>query len=258
MNRSRRIRVVAVAAPAFAGALVLALALAGPRAAGAQEPGWSVSVYAQESFPKQTRTNAQIDQINAMFGTGFDTWDDVHNLSLGGKLFRRAAERWWVGLEADWSAGAIDGEATVDTLAGPARLKFEQRYSVYADLMAAAHFLPCPRCERFEPFVLMGAGVAYEKDRTTLTLRNEFLDEGLFVDNDGWFPVATAGLGAQIPLTASHRVGLEVGIAYFWGRLEHQVAARGSLAPAPRVTADTDSTGPNYWLGLAWRFGARR
>jgi opacity protein-like surface antigen len=257
MDRSRRHRFV-VAVPALAGALVSLLALASSSALVAQEPGWSVSVYAQESFPKQTRTNAQIDQINAMFGTGFDTWDDIHNLSLGAKLFRRVAPRWWLGLEADWSAGAIDGKATVDTLAGPATLKFEQRYSVYADLMAAAHFLPCPDCRRFEPFVLMGAGVAYEKDRTTLTLRNEYLDEGLSVDNDGWFPVATAGLGAQIPLTARRNVALEVGVAYFWGRLEHKVPANGSLAPAPEVTADTDSTGPNYWLGVSWRFGAPR
>jgi hypothetical protein len=30
--------------------------------------------------------------------------------------------------------------------------------------------------------------------------------------------------------------------------------ARGSLAPAPEVLADTDSTGPNYWLGVGRRF----
>jgi hypothetical protein len=102
----------------------------------------------------------------------------------------------------------------------------------------------------------MGAGVAYEKDRTTLTLRNDFLDEGLEVRNDGWFPVATAGLGLNVALSARRTCFLEAGIAYFWGRLEHQVAASGALAPAPEVTADTDSTGPNYWLGFAWRFGA--
>jgi len=27
--------------------------------------------------PKQTRTNAQIEQINDTFGVDFDTWDDV-------------------------------------------------------------------------------------------------------------------------------------------------------------------------------------
>jgi hypothetical protein len=258
VDRFRRRRLVVIAAPALAGVLALALGLVAPGAAGAQEEGWSATVYLQEAFPKQTRTNAQIEQINQTFGSRFETWDDVHNISLGAKVFRRAATRWWVGIEGDWSAGSISGNARVDTPAGPATLKFEQRYSVYADLMAAAHFLPCPDCRRFEPFVLMGAGVAYEKDRTTLTLRNELLDEGLFVDNDGWFPVATAGVGAQVLLSDRHHLALEVGVAYFWGRLEHQVAANGSLAPAPQVTADTDSTGPNYWLGIAWRFGARR
>ena len=235
--------------------LLLALAASPARAATA-DGGWSATLYVQEAFPKQTRTNAQIDQINAAFGTSFDTWDDIHNLSLGGKLYRHLAPRWWVGLEADWSAGAISGKATIDTLAGPARVSFEQRYSVYADLMAAGHFLLCDPCRRVEPFVLAGAGVAYEKDRTTLTLRNDFLDEGLLVRNDGWFPVATVGLGLNVPLTARRSSFLEAGVAYFWGRLEHRVPASGSLAPAPEVTADTDSSGPNYWLGFAWRFGA--
>jgi len=237
-------------------AIPLAVVLGAPQAAAAEEPGWSATVYVQEAFPKQTRTNAQIDQINAMFGTDFDTWDDVHNLSLGAKVFKRVAPMWRVGLEFDWSAGSISGDATIPTEAGPAQVSFEQKYDIYADLMAATHFLPCTTCERFEPFVLGGLGFAYEKDKTTLTLRNDFLDEGLFVDNDGWFPVATVGLGATVALNQKRTVGLELGVAYFWGRLEHKVAAEGSLAPAPEVTADTDSTGPNYWLGVAWKFGA--
>ncbi len=236
--------------------LPILAALSAPPGQAAEEGGWSATIYVQEAFPKQTRTNAQIDQINAMFGTDFDTWDDIHNLSLGGKLYRRVAPRWWVGVEADWSAGEITGDATIDTLAGPAKLSFEQRYSVYADLMAAAHFLFCDPCGRVEPFLLMGAGVGYEKDKTTLTLRNDYLDEGLEVRNDGWFPVGTAGLGLNVALSKSHPYFLEMGVAYFWGRLVHQATATGSLAPAPEVTADTDSTGPNYWLGFAWRFGA--
>lgn len=252
--RSSARPLAALAAPFVV--LVFVAALVAPAPAAAQEPGWSATVYVQEAFPKQTRTNAQIDQINAMFGTRFDTWDDIHNLSLGAKVFRQVAPRWRVGVEADWSAGSISGDATIDTEAGPARVAFEQKYSIYADLMAATHFLPCPSCERVEPFVLGGIGAAYEKDKTTLTLRNEYLDEGLFVDNDGWFPVATVGVGATVALNARRTLGLELGVAYFWGRLEHKVPARGSLAPAPEVTADTDSTGPNYWLGLAWKFGA--
>lgn len=236
--------------------VVAALALVGAWAsapAGAVEG--SFDLFLQEAFPKQTRTNAQIAEINAAFDTDFDDWDDVHNLSLGAKLLWRVAPRWRVGVEVDWSQGAVDGEATVETLAGPARLEFEQRYSVYADLMAAAHFLPCPQCRRVEPFVLLAAGAAYEKDRTTLTLRNEFLDEGLRADHDGSYPVATAGVGLDVPFGARRRTCFQVGVAYFWGRLEDTVPVRGSLAPAPETIADTDSTGPNYWLGLAWRFG---
>ena len=109
---------------------------------------------------------------------------------------------------------------------------------------------------RVEPFVLLAAGFAYEKDRTTLTLRNDYLDESLRVDHDGTYPVATVGIGVDIPLTRSRTTFLQVGTAYFWGRLEEEAAAQGSLAPAPQVTADTDSTGPNYWIGLSWRLGA--
>ena len=116
--------------------------------------------------------------------------------------------------------------------------------------------MPCPTCRRIEPFVLLAAGFAYEKDRTTLTLRNDYLDESLRVDHDGTYPVATVGIGVDIPLTRSRTTFLQVGTAYFWGRLEEEAAAQGSLAPAPQVTADTDSTGPNYWIGLSWRLGA--
>ena len=242
-------------------ALVAVTLVAGALAAApaaAEDAGWTAVVLVQEAFPKQSVANEQIELINSTFGVDFDTWDDVHNLSLGVKVFRHLTPRWRVGFEADWSAGGIDGTATIPTEAGPAELAFEQSYSVFADLMAAAHYQLCPTCERFEPFLLGGAGVAYEKDRTTLTLRNEYLDEGLIVDNDGWFPCFTAGLGAQVALSASRTWWLEFGVAYYWGRLEHQVPAEGSLAPAPEVTADTDSTGPNYWLGLAWRFGAPR
>ena len=236
-----------------AGFGVLLVVLAGP--AWAQvAPEWAVTGYLQEAFPKQTRTNQQIAEINQIFGADFDDWDDVHNLSLGVKLLRRVSPRWLAGLELDYSAGAIDGSATVPTEAGPAAVDFEQRYSVFADFMVAAHWQPCRGCERAVPFVLLAAGIGYEKDRTTLTLRNAYLDEELRVDNDGWFPAATAGLGLDVPFGERRLWYGELGVAYFWGRLEHHVPALGSLAPAPEVLADTDSTGPNYWVGVGWRF----
>jgi hypothetical protein len=36
--------------------------------------------------------------------------------------------------------------------------------------------------------------------------------------------------------------------------MTNQVPATGDLAPSPRVTADTDLTGPNYWLGIGHSF----
>lgn len=218
---------------------------------------WTIDLYVQEAFPKQTRTNQQIAEINGLLGTSFEDWDDIHNLSLGTKLLWHASPAWKLGVEIDYSQGEVSGAETVETIAGPARAEFEQRYSTFVDLLAAAHWLPCADCRRAEPFVLLAAGWAYEKDRTTLTLRNDFLDESLRVDHDGTYPVATAGLGLDIPLSKRRTPLLQLGVAYFWGRLEEQVAASGSLAPAPEVTADTDSSGPNYWIGISWRLGAR-
>jgi hypothetical protein len=243
-------------------AVVAALALgtwpAGASSAPADAPAWTANLYLQRSFPKQTRTNRQIAEINDALGTRFDDWGDITNLSVGGQLLRRVAPRWKLGLEADYSQGELAGHALVPTEAGPARVDFRQRYSTFADLFAAAHFLPCPGCRRAEPFVLVAAGVGFEKDYTTLRLHNDFVDERLRVDNDGTFPVFTAGVGVDLPLGSRRTLFLQLGGAYFWGRFQQHVPARGSLAPAPEVLADTDSTGPNYWIGVSWHFGSER
>lgn len=237
--------------------LVSAWSLAALLPLRAQEaPGpWSSTLYLQQSWPRQTETNRQIRQdINGTFGTHFRTWDDVANLNLGLQLFRDLSPAWKVGLELDWSAGKIDGAESVDTPAGPATLAFEQKYTLYADLLAVAHWRPLGTAGRWVPFAVLGAGLAYEQDRTRLTLRNAVLDEGLFVDNHGWFPMATVGLGADVYLTARRTWYLEAGASFSWARLKHTVPASGSLAPGPTVTADTDSTGPNVWMGIGRRF----
>jgi len=210
--------------------------------------------YLQQSFPKQTVTNQQIQQINQMFGVNFDDWSDVANLSVGAQLFKRVSPYWKVGVQVDYSAGAIKGSQTITTEAGPAELSFEQRYHSYFDVYAVAHFLPCPNCSKVVPFIYGGVGYGYESDRTTLTLRNEFLDEGLKVENDGWFPTYSAGVGIDVPLSSKDTWYLEFGGAYVWARMINTVPASGSLAPAPEVTADTDFTGPNYWLGIGLKF----
>ena len=242
----------------FSRCLVLLLggavaALAAPARTADDKPFY-LTVYLQDSWPKQTVTNAQIQQINGTFGTRFDDWSDVANLSLGAQLFKRISLRWKLGLQVDYSQGAIKGHATVPTEADPARLAFEQRYSAYADLYLVAHYLPCPSCAAVIPLVYGGAGLGYEKDRTTLSLANEYIDQRLLVDNDGWFPTFSAGLGADVPFSGAGNWYVEFGAAYVWARMTHTVPASGALAPAPRVTADTDFTGPNVWLGVGTRF----
>ena len=218
-------------------------------------PGpWSMTAYLQQSWPKQTETNRQIREINATFGSSFRTWDDVPNLNLGLHLFHDLNPKWKVGLGFDYSRGKIDGMATVDTLAGPAALTFKQEYGIYADLFLLAQYRPMGAAGRWVPFLLGGVGLAYEKDQTRLTLRNSFLDESLQVDNSGWFPIATLGVGVDIYLSERRTWYAEAGLSYSWARLRHSVPATGSLATSPSVTADTDSTGPNVWVGLGRRF----
>lgn len=142
----------------------------------------------------------------------------------------------------------------MDTPAGPATLAFEQKYAVYADLLAMVKFRPLGANRRWSPFILAGLGLAYEKDRTLLTLRNDMQDETLVhVDNSGWFPMLTAGAGADVYFSDKRSWYAEMGVSYSWARLKHDVSASGSMAP-PTVRADTDSTGPNVWLGLGRRF----
>ncbi len=237
-----------------AAAVALAAGSASPARAADEGGPYYFTLYLQQSWPKQSVTNAQIQQINQMFGTDFDDWSDVANLSLGAQLFKRVSPRWKVGLQVDYSQGGIKGHATVPTEAGDAQLSFEQRYSVYADLYVIAHYLPCPSCTRVIPFVYGGGGFGYEKDRTTLTLRNDYIDQGLAVDNDGWFPTFSAGVGIDVPLSSTTPWYMEFGAAYVWARMTNTVPASGALAPAPEVTADSDFTGPNVWIGIGKRF----
>lgn len=234
-------------------AALLAMVASPARAADDGNP-YYFTIYLQQAWPKQTATNAQIQQINQMFGTNFDDWSDIANLSLGAQLFKRVSPHWKVGLQLDYSQGGIKGHATVPTEAGDARLAFEQRYSTYVDLYVVAHYLPCPSCTRVIPFIYGGGGYGYEKDRTTLTLKNDYIDQGLLVNNSGWFPTFSAGVGIDVPLSSKNSWYLELGAAYVWARMTNTVPATGALAPAPTVTADTDFTGPNIWIGFGRRF----
>lgn len=210
--------------------------------------------YVQQAWPKQTTTNRQIEDINAAFGTNFDDWGDVPNLSVGAQLFWRVAPGWKLGVQVDYGSGSIDGSEQVPTEAGPANLSFEQKYDVYTDVYAVAKWHPRPAEERIQPFLYGGIGMAYESDTTTLRLHNEYVDSGLRVENDGWFPTYTAGFGVDVPWSSSSQWYFEFGVAYVWARMTNEVSATGDLAPSPTVTADTDLTGPNYWLGIGRSF----
>lgn len=231
-------------------AAALGCGLAGAEPVGTQ----SATFYVQQSWPKQSNTNDQIQQINDLFGTDFDDWSDVPNLAIGAQWLLRVAAQWKVGVQLDYSQGSITGSSHVATEAGPAKLEFDQTYQTYADVYAAAKFFPWPAMARAQPFAYGAVGIAYESDTTTLKLRNDYLDESLRVENSGWFPTYTAGIGVEVPFSADSPWYGELGVAYAWGRMTNVVPAKGSLAPAPKVTADTDMSGPNYWIGFGRRF----
>ncbi len=224
-----------------------------PRSARADDSR-EFTVYLQQAWPKQTTTNNQIRDINQVFGTSFDDWSDVPNLSIGAQVYWQVAPEWKIGIEADYGAGSISGNEKVATEAGPAKLSFEQRYDIYCDFYAITQWKPRLQSKRLQPFVFGGVGMAYESDETTLTLRNDYIDSHLRVENSGWFPTYTVGIGVDVPFSEQSPWFFEFGGAYVWARMTNKVPARGDLAPAPTVTADTDLTGPNYWLGIGRTF----
>ncbi|GLH73953.1 hypothetical protein GETHLI_24550 [Geothrix limicola] len=242
------------------GLLAAGLFLGAPLTAQEAPGPWSATIYLQQSWPKQTETNRQIKDINAALGSSFKTWDDVANLNLGLQVFRDLDPHWKVGLEWDVSKGRIHGTSTTTfvTIApqDPVTYAFEQKYTLYTDLLAVAQYRPLGTQHRWTPFLLLGLGVAYEEDHTTLTMQSNFAplnDTLVQVDNHGWFPMLTAGVGVDVYLTERRAWYVEAGASYTWARLKHDVPAHGSLVP-PTVRADTDSTGPNVWLGLGRRF----
>lgn len=242
------------AAGVLACVVCASLMCAAARAATEVDAAHAFTFYGQQAWPKQTTTNQQIADINRAFGTNFDDWGDVANLSVGAQFFWRVAPGWKLGVQVDYGAGSISGSDQVPSAAGPAELSFKQRYDIYTDIYAVAKWNPWPEMAKVQPFLYGGVGVAYESDTTTLTLKNEFIDSGLRVENDGWFPTYTAGIGIDVPFSSTRTWYFEFGVAYVWARMTNHVPATGDLAPSPTVTADTDLTGPNYWLGVGRSF----
>ena len=172
------------------------------------DPTWSITGYLQQSWPKQTETNRQIkEDINGGLGTHFQAWEDVPNLNVGLIGLRRLSPGWKVGLELDYSRGRLHGQEAVDLSGyglGPGSVSFEQKYSLYADLLVMAQYRPLGEGGRWVPFLSGGAGLAYEQDATRLGFASSVSAgdyELLRVDNRGWFPMLTAGLGLDAYLS---------------------------------------------------------
>jgi hypothetical protein len=217
---------------------LVALSLAG--SAEAQNPKTTVVGYWQQSFPKQTVTNQQIEDINAAFGANFPTWKDKVNGNIGVILLRDVTRNFRAGAQFDYSRGSISGEEIVETPAGPAIATFKQSYDRYFDLLGMGrwHFKPDTR---FDPFLYGAAGMAYEKDDFSLRIANDNLNEDLFAKTSGTMPIASIG------------AGLEFTGGYTWAHKSKSIPAQGSLSPG-NVIADTNLTGPNYTIGIGKRW----
>lgn len=77
-----------------------------PLLAGAEDTR-SFSFYVQQAWPQQSVTKRQLQDINRMFGTNFDDWSDVPDLSLGPQLSWRVAPRDRLSVQVDHGSGSI-------------------------------------------------------------------------------------------------------------------------------------------------------
>lgn len=226
---------------------LVALSLAG--SAQAQNPKTTVVGYWQQSFPKQTVTNQQIEDINVAFGTNFPTWKDKVNGNIGVIFLRDVTTNFRAGAQFDYSQGSISGEEIIETPAGPAIATFKQSYDGYFDLLGMGrwHFKPDTR---FDPFLYGAAGIAYEKDTFSLRIANTNLNQDLFAKTSGTLPIASIGAGVDVELKG---IILEFTGGYTWAHKSKTIPAQGSLSPG-NVIADTNLTGPNYTIGIGKRW----
>jgi hypothetical protein len=224
------------------------------------DPAWSMAGYLQQGWPKNTNTNQQIrDNINAPFGTHFETWDDVPNVNLGLLALRTVAPKWKVGLEADWSSGSIGGtQQAQDFGLGPGSVYLKEKYQTYADLQVLVQVRPFGDEGRVVPFLSTAGGLAYDNDSTTIRFMSSSgggTTDLLRVTNHGFFPVLNVGIGMDVFLSGKRLWFVETQLGYTWARLTRNAPASGPGANGqPTVKDDTDDTGPNVLLGVGRRF----
>jgi len=111
------------------------------------------------------------------------------------QLFLQLSPAWKVGFQVDYSSGAIDVSRPSDTeLVRRSSRSSRSTPSTLTSTLSPTTS-PAARAATFVPFLYGGVGIAYEEDTTTLTLTNDYIDEYLLVENDGFFPSYSAGVG---------------------------------------------------------------
>lgn len=182
----------------------------------------------------------------------------AHNINGHGAglvVLKQLSAGWLAGLQADY----VRSSDTANELTDSAQISSSQRNAV-GDLIFIGHRTLCSSCSRVSPYLLAGAGAGYAKSSAFYAANrvNEIVYNSANAKSNGWFPVATAGLGVIAPIDSRSRWSIDFGGGYTWGRLKQSVSRQGTQ-PFPgetggRVSIESSLTGPAFWLGIARRF----
>jgi hypothetical protein len=209
----------------------------------------------QRSWPDQGRTNELIALINQEFGTDFEDWNDQNVAQLGLSALWRTSRRIRVGIDVDYSRGALENSSQVPVEGGgTVQFELDHKYTALFEVMAVAQFTPWPAMDPAQPFFFAGAGLGYAKDRLTLRLGSQEELARATVHQDGAFPLFAIGAGVDLSLFRSPDWYLQAGAAYAWGSLETSAPIEGELAAGGTAVVATDVQGPRVWLGVGSRF----
>jgi len=237
------------------GVALVALVAALPATAQVSTGERWLTLRLQRSWPDQGRTNDLIQLINQEFGADFETWDDQNVAHLGVSAAWRTARRLRVGVDLNYSRGALENSTQVPFEGGgTVTLELDHKYTALFEAMAVAQFMPWPALDPALPFFFAGAGVGYAKDRLTLRLGNQDELARATVHQNSFFPLLEIGAGVDVALFRNPDWYLQAGAAYAWGNLETSAPVEGELAAGATATVETNVRGPRLWLGVGSRF----
>lgn len=237
------------------GIALLALLAALPAAAQLTTGERWLTLRLQRSWPDQGGTNDLIELINGQFDTELEDWDDQNVGHLGVSAVWRTARRLRIGIDLDYSRGALENSAQVPVEGGgTVTLELDHKYTALFEVMAVAQFMPWPALDPALPFFFAGAGVGYAKDRLTLRLGDQEELASATVHQDGFFPLFSIGAGVDVALFRNPDWYLQAGAAYAWGSLETLAPVEGDLFPGAEAVVETNVRGPRLWLGVGSRF----